>query len=99
MAGKQGFEFEEFLKEFNQNPDDKSNTWVRKITQKEFKNGLMFNLWQKKNEIKGAPDWIRMDMSMQNVSDKNFMINFMKHPEMASGGMIKEFKLIEDNGE
>ena len=64
ITGKQGFEFEEFLKEFEVNPDDKSNSWVRKITQKDFKKGLMINMWQRKNEIKGAPDWLRLDMSM-----------------------------------
>ena len=32
MAGKQGFELEEFMKEFEVNPDEKTNSWVRKIT-------------------------------------------------------------------
>lgn len=99
MSGKQGLEFDEFMKEYNLDPDDKSNSWVRKITQKEPKNGLKINMWQKKNEVKGAPDWLRVDLQLENISDKDFMINYMKHPEMASGDMIKEFKLVQDNGE
>jgi len=33
------------MKEYNSNPDDKGSGWVRKITQKEFKNGLTMLMW------------------------------------------------------
>ena len=50
------------MKEYNKNPDDKSTGWVRKITTKDFKNGMKIQLWQKKNEVKGRPDKVRIDL-------------------------------------
>lgn len=32
MKGKQGFEYEEFLAEYNKDLDDKAHGWVRKVT-------------------------------------------------------------------
>jgi hypothetical protein len=83
MAGKQGLELDDFLKEYNSNPDEKSSGWVRKITQKEYKKGITIHMWQKKNAIKGKPDWLRFEVSMKDVSDKNAIINYMKHPDLA----------------
>ena len=81
MSGKQGLEYDEFMKEFNLNLDDKANGWVRKITQKDFdKKGLMMNMWQKKNEVSGRPDWLRFDCEMKNVSDKEAIVNCMRDP-------------------
>ena len=87
MSGKQGLELDEFMKQYNENPDDKSTGWVRKITQKEFKNGMTIHMWQRKNEIKGAPDWLRIQMTLKDISDKDWMINYMKKG-MADGDMI-----------
>ena len=81
MSGKQGLEYDEFMKEFNLNLDDKANGWVRKITQKDFdKKGLMMNMWQKKNEVSGRPDWLRFDCTMKNVSDMEAIVNCMRDP-------------------
>ena len=30
--GKQGYDYDEFMKEYHSNPDDKASGWVRKIT-------------------------------------------------------------------
>ena len=75
------------MKQYNENPDDKSTGWVRKITQKEFKNGMIIHMWQRKNEVKGAPDWLRIQMTLKDISDKDWMINYMKKG-MADGDMI-----------
>ena len=103
MEGKQGMEYEEFMKEFNLNLDDKANGWVRKVTQKDFtKIGYMMNMWQKKDPIKGRPDWLRFDCSMKNVSDKEGLLNVIKDPKVMLKGrdknMIKEYTVFDDDG-
>ena len=60
---------------------------------------MKINLWQKKNELKGAPDWLRVDLQMQEVTDPNCIVNYMKNPQLAGGDMVKEFKIIEDKGD
>ena len=56
-------------------------------------------MWQKKNEVKGRPDWLRFDCTMQNVSNKFAILEFMKNPQIAAGDMISEFKIFEDDGQ
>ena len=77
IQSKQGYNYEEFLAEYNKNPDDKSTGWVRKLTMKDFKDGFKCQLWQKKNEIKGKPDWIRIDMVLQNISDPDWLPKYV----------------------
>ena len=81
-SGKQGLELAEFLKEYNSNPDEKGSGWSRKISQKEFKNGTSIMMWQKKNAVKGKPDWYRFEVCMQDVSDKDSILNYMKNPDL-----------------
>ena len=80
QSGKQGLEYEEFMKEYNRDPDEKGSGWVKKLAQKDFKNGIKMSMWQKKNEIPGRPDWLRFDCSMLDVSDHEAILNFMKNP-------------------
>ena len=58
------------------------------------------NMWQKKNEVKGRPDWLRFDCSMQNVSNKEAILDVMRDPQIMAQGsdMIKEFTIFEDDG-
>ena len=56
-------------------------------------------MWQKKNKIKRAPDWLRLELVMQSVMDPDCIINYMKNPHLAAGDMISEFNIIEQKGD
>lgn len=59
---------------------------------------MMMNMWQKKNEVKGKPDWLRFDCTMKNVSNHNAILDIMKDPSVMASEMVKEFKIFEDDG-
>ena len=87
------------MKEYNSNPDDKATGWVRKITMKEAKNGFKCQLWQRKNEVKGKPDWVRIELQLHNISDPDWMPKYMTNPNVEESAMVKEFRCTHDNGE
>ena len=74
-------DYDEFMKEINSDPDEKSSGWVKKVSMKEAKDGFRINIWQKKNEVKGAPDWARMELEYHNVSDKEFLTTYITSPD------------------
>lgn len=40
--------YEEFLKIYNQDASDPKNGWNKKLIQNEFKDGMMYNIFQRK---------------------------------------------------